>query len=78
MKVTMLQTVQGSEDGVIVQVYREGEQYDLSATDRALDLAAVFLREGWAVEEGVATPEEPVSQDLVPEAQPRPGKRGRR
>jgi hypothetical protein len=48
MKIRMLKTMRGSPNGVDIFVYREGEEYDLSRDARALDLANVFLREGWA------------------------------
>jgi hypothetical protein len=48
VKILMLSTQHGSPDGARVHVYREGEEYDLSSTPGERDLAAVFVREGWA------------------------------
>jgi hypothetical protein len=46
----MLSTRRGADDGVTLRTYHEGTEHDLSATPRALDLAQVFIREGWAKE----------------------------
>lgn len=45
----MLSTHRGSENGMDIASFEAGKEYDLSATSGARDLAAVFLREGWAV-----------------------------
>jgi len=44
MKINMKQTRYGSPDGVQVEEYKKGETYDVRET-----LAAIFLKEGWAV-----------------------------
>jgi hypothetical protein len=48
MKITMLQTVPGSVDGIRVSTYEAGIEYDLSATDGARSLAAAFVGAGMA------------------------------
>lgn len=48
MKIRMLKTMPGSVDGTAVRDYEAGQDYDLTATAGARDLAAVFVREGWA------------------------------
>jgi hypothetical protein len=48
MRVRMLKAVQGSPDGVTVRRYEAGSEHDLSSSSGERDLAAVFVREGWA------------------------------
>jgi hypothetical protein len=43
MKLKMLETRQGSPDGISVATYEEGQTYDIPK-----DLAGVFIREDWA------------------------------
>ena len=50
MKVKMKRTSYGSPDGIRVAEYKKGEMYDLRET-----LAAIFLKEGWAVKAGKAS-----------------------
>lgn len=50
MRIRMLKTVSGSPDGGRTLLYRDGEEYALGETEREKELAAVFLREGWAEE----------------------------
>lgn len=64
MKIRMLETQRGAEDGVTLRTYETGVEYDLGHTAGARDLAAVFVREGWA--EQVAAPPSP--RALEPEA----------
>lgn len=52
MKITMLSTQRGSRDGIFVESFEKGQTYDLGATERSRDLAAVFVREGWATGAG--------------------------
>ncbi len=63
----MLSHRRGAVDGFTVRDYVEGERYDLSATPGAVDLAQVFVREGWAVEVGAAEPAK-APEVIVPEA----------
>lgn len=56
----MLQTRTGSPNGIIINTYRAGEEYPLP-----LDLATVFVREGWAV------PADQLHGDTLPEAEDR-------
>jgi colicin import membrane protein len=61
MRVIMLRTVKGAADGVHSMNYVEGELYDLtSASGRAEELAATFLKMGAAVE---LTDEEATAQE---------------
>jgi hypothetical protein len=43
----MLKTQAGSETGAVTSIYEAGQVYELGHSAGALDLAAVFLREGW-------------------------------
>lgn len=52
MKILMVKTARGAEDGANVRTYEEGKEYELGPAPGALDLAAVFVREGWAVADG--------------------------
>jgi hypothetical protein len=60
MRIRMLTTVRGAEDGFTVRTYEKGMEYALAETPRGKDLGAVFLREKWAetlqAAEAVATP----------------------
>lgn len=48
MLITMLRTQTGSRDGVLVELFRHGAEYDLTRTEGERELALVFVREGWA------------------------------
>lgn len=54
LRVMMLETRRGSEDGFVVRRYFQGKVYDLS-----MELGVYFLRKGWALEiyRGSARPE---------------------
>jgi len=74
MRITMLQTKQGSIDGITVETYEAGKTYDLGPDVRALDLANAFLREQWA-KIVIAKPPEPAAKvepakQLAPEPEP--------
>lgn len=59
MRVRMLSTKNGADDGVTVRTYLAGQEYELPATSRGLDLAQVFVKAGWAQEvkpEAVSAP----------------------
>ena len=59
MRIRMTETRLGSPDGRAVHEYAAGETYDGATTPPVSDdLAAVFVREGWAVDadERVETP----------------------
>lgn len=43
MKITMLETRRGTEDGYVVRRFDKGEQYEISGF-----LANQFIRNGWA------------------------------
>lgn len=68
MKIRMLSTQRGAEDGVAVQTYEAGSEYDLGHSAGARDLAAVFLREGWAEQQEAPH----AARALEPEATPVP------
>lgn len=65
-KVTMIVTKKGSQDGVTVQTFENGESYTISDY-----LADVFIHEGWAepYEEKpeILTPEKPAQARRIPE-----------
>lgn len=85
MRIRMLSDQRGADDGFTVRTYFAGKDYDIGGTPRADDLAAVFLREGWA-EQSDAKPAtvaafdppppepvaevEPVAAEPVAEAEP--------
>ena len=51
MRIRMKETRRGSPDGRFVYDYVAGETYDGATTPQMSDdLAAVFVREGWAVD----------------------------
>lgn len=51
MRIRMTETRLGSPDGRTVHEYAAGETYDGATTPpMSDDLAAVFVREGWAVD----------------------------
>lgn len=52
MKIRMLESASGSVDGWRVASYEAGEEYDLTATAGARDLAEAFVGAGLAEEVG--------------------------
>lgn len=48
MKIRMLQTVPGSTDGIRVNEYESGVEYDLSDTSGEIELAEAFIAAGFA------------------------------
>lgn len=68
MRIRMLKTIRGSDDGHTVRDYVQGMEYDLSATPRARELATVLLKEEWA-EQVVAKPP-PVPVVVLPPPAP--------
>lgn len=80
MKIRMLQSRPGSPDGVFVQWYERGLEYDFASPGET-SLANVFLREGWAeLVEPKAQPAAPEDKDLgmAPANKTRTGGAGRR
>lgn len=75
---TMTRTVDGSLNGRDVTTYRQGETYSLP-DQGPQGLAAVFLREGWAVPAAPAPPSPPPAPEppAAPVPAPAPA-RGRR
>lgn len=76
MRIRMLKTVLGSEDGVVTLPFKAGEVYPLGHTTRSTELAQVFLREGWAELVGEAAAE--VAPPPAPPAQVAPQKARKR
>ena len=64
MKLTMIETRTGSEDGIHINTYFAGQTYEFGA-----DLGSVFAREGWAREPQIVPETKPAT---IPEK-----KRGR-
>lgn len=56
MKIRMLQTENGSLDGIKVSTYDAGVEYDLTGTPGARDLAQAFVGASMAVEVLAAAP----------------------
>jgi hypothetical protein len=52
MKIVMKETADGSVDGISTATYKAGEEYDLTATAGARDLAEAFVGAGLAEEVG--------------------------
>ncbi len=77
MKIRMLSTRRGADDGITVRTYEAGAEYELPETPRGQDLAEVFLREGWAVDADAAVEPEAAEPELEPEPRPRFGTRKR-
>ncbi len=48
MRIRMLSDQRGADDGFTLRDYRAGQEYDLSHSPRAVELAEAFLRENWA------------------------------
>lgn len=71
MKITMLTNRTGSDDGINIRSFKEGETVTVGE-----DLGGVFVREGWAVE---AKPEpEKVTQPGPTETKPAKGPKERK
>jgi hypothetical protein len=64
MKIQMLSTRKGSVDGINLSVYEAGSVHDLSASKGGRELATVFVREGWAVDESKAIESAPENKML--------------
>lgn len=82
MQIRMLKTVAGSDDGARTRTFEAGQVYELGPSPRALELAAVFLREGWASAAGVEHQVVPQMEVQAPPAREttapsKPGRKGR-
>jgi hypothetical protein len=88
MKIRMLSTVPGSIDGISVTSYEAGQEYDLTASAGAIELADAFVGACLAEEVG-AKPAPPVKaepteaeavadMDPVADDEPVPAKPGRK
>ena len=63
MRLRMLVTMDGSEDGARLKSYTAGLEYAFGPASRSLELAEVFLREGWAEDADVpSTPNVPAPE----------------
>lgn len=78
MRIKMKTTVAGSRDGAVSEQFRAGTVHDLGGTPRELDLAEVFVREGWAEAVQHGAPASSPQADPVPPPQPRPAPEGKR
>lgn len=87
MKIRMTQTTPGSVDGIRVQSYEAGQEYDLSATAGERELAAAFVNADLAEIAGKITaakpqaPEAPAFESVEPvadDAEPARAKPGRK
>ena len=63
MRIRMRETRRGSDDGVTVKDYLVGQEYELTGSPRAEDLAAVFVREKWADQVKPTAPEHASGDD---------------
>lgn len=82
MQIRILKTVMGSEDGATTRPFEVGKVYEFGPSPRSLELAAVFLREGWAEAEAVERQAPPPVEVDAPApreaaAPVKPAKRGR-
>lgn len=79
MKIRMLRSAPGSEDGIRVAMYEVDQEYDLTATAGSRDLATSFVGAGLA-EESSAKPASTaeVAQVDVDSGAPAPAKPGRK
>jgi hypothetical protein len=62
MRVLMKKTVDGSRNGSALEKFQEGKDYDLAGSARSLELAQVFIREGWAEELKGEAPKAPATK----------------
>lgn len=69
MRINMITTMLGSRDGLRVESFLKGVTYDLTGSVGERDLAAVFVREGWAAE---AAPGANANAEAEAEAAPDP------
>jgi hypothetical protein len=79
MRLRMLTTTKGSDDGHTVREYRQGGEYDVGGTARADELARTFIRERWA-EDANAPALPPTGQESGPKSEAPPAgarKKGR-
>lgn len=67
MRIKMLRSENGAANpsGSATKLYREGEIHEMEA-DWQLELAMVFVREGWAEDIGVLKAEAPEAKDAGP------------
>lgn len=48
MRIRMLKTQAGSIDGVRIDTYQIGAEYDMGKSDKHIELANIFVSERWA------------------------------
>jgi hypothetical protein len=65
MRLRMLTTARGAEDGHTVREYLAGREYDIGGTPRADELARAFVRERWAEDAQTAKPPEQVAPSVA-------------
>lgn len=72
MRIRMLESKSGSEDGVRLKDFKAGKEYELEDSPRGRDLGEAFIRYGWAVEAS-AKPAAPAPEPKKePEPSPEP------
>lgn len=70
MKIRMLETTLGSDDGYHIHEYRQGHEYDMSGSAGARDLAQVFvhvMRVAVGAESAQVPHPERTGHELMPE-----------
>lgn len=72
MKIKMLKTTNGSPDGIIVENYKEGQEYDLDGA-----LLSVFIKLGVAEQVKIDAPPEKAVLEVVPETKATNKKKGK-
>lgn len=76
MKILMTQTAPGSIDGIRVQQYEAGTEYDLSDSPGAMDLAQAFVGAGFATNADEVSPDGGADVDeQSTEATAKPGRK---
>lgn len=75
MRIRMLQTIRGSRNGVNVESFETDVEYEFMEQGREADLAAVFLREGWAAKPKAKEQPEIAAVPAAPENATRPARR---
>ena len=68
----MLKTTNGSPDGIIVENYKEGQEYDLSGA-----LLGAFLQMGVCEQVAIDSPPEKAVLNTVPEVKAKPATKGK-
>jgi hypothetical protein len=70
MKIQMLKTMEGSNDGILISRYDEGQEYSCPLAISEF-LATVFLQQGWAREIKDVVVETKVIKDVETKEEPK-------